>query len=56
MSGEEPINGHVFRTERYRRLLLRRWRWVCSCGVSESGFRTQTSAVYAGDNHAMKAN
>lgn len=53
MTGEEAILGHVFKVEPYRRLLLRRYRWRCSCGASEGGFITQTSAVYAGDNHAL---
>lgn len=54
MSGEEPVNRHVFITTRYRRLLLRRWRWQCSCGATEGGFFMKASAVFAGDNHTMR--
>lgn len=52
MSGEEPVNGHVFIVTSTRRL-WRRWRWQCSCGASKRGFWTKTSAIYAGDNHAL---
>ncbi|MDR7313445.1 hypothetical protein J2S40_004503 [Nocardioides luteus] len=53
MTGDEPIHGHVFKTEPYRRLLVRRWRWRCSCGATEGGHLTRTSATYAGDNHTL---
>lgn len=52
--GNEPVNPHVFQVEPYGRL-LRRYRWRCSCGASERGFITKTSAVFHGDNHAMQS-
>lgn len=54
MSGEERVNPHVFIVTRTRRL-WRRWRWSCSCGATEGGHITKTSAIFAGDNHAMTA-
>jgi hypothetical protein len=55
VSGNEPVNPHVFHVEPYGRL-LRRYGWRCSCGASEGGFITKTSAVFYGDNHAMQSN
>lgn len=54
MSGEEPLNPHVFTVLSTRRL-WRRWRWQCSCGASQGGYITKTSAIYHGDNHTMRA-
>lgn len=54
MIGDEPISAHVFIVTPTRRL-WRRWRWQCSCGATEGGYITKTSAIFAGDNHAMRA-
>ena len=55
MTGNEAVNPHVFQVEPYGRP-FRRYRWRCSCGASEGGFITKTSAVFYGDTHAMQSN